>query len=42
MFNTKQITTQITTAPLVAPKGSGWTISKVRVPNTPKPTPPRS
>jgi hypothetical protein len=43
MLNTKQITPQITTAPLVVPKStSGWTITKVRAPNAPKPSPPRS
>jgi hypothetical protein len=42
MLNAKQIKTQINAAPLVTPKSNGWTISKVRTPNAPKPSPPRS
>ncbi len=38
MFNTKQTTPQIATAPLVTPKIVGWTITKVRAStNPPKP-----
>jgi hypothetical protein len=41
MHNSKQ-TPQIATAPLVTPKNVGWTITKVRTPTPPKPSPART